>query len=586
MPYHFTAGRFQALDNSGAPLASGRVYTYAAGGGTTPKTTYTTQAGGTPNANPVVLDSSGRAEIWLGSGAYRILVTTAAGVTISDTDNIRALEGALTDSTSASNGAGLIPYSATLAYAAGTVGAKLQKGTWVSVLDYGATGDGTTNDADEIQAAIDAVYAAGGGVVWLPRPTTAYNLGTTTLTLAQNVHLIGAATRYANTTAKGVTLTYSGTGSAIYGASILNASVQNLDINCSSATGSSVRGLRLYGVWLTRISGVSIRGVTAAKGYGMLFEYGDVLSGAQHNIVELCECADGIIRVEGLNSSQGPTTMVFNTIRGMQYEVVHGQAVFINATAESWGTSGTGYSFDGAGTACTMIGCDIENTNSGVVGITVTNSAKVFEFGTVWNGFSGTTRVSGALSPLTNYGGELRNTYPLTLDTAQNIVTIADNNATYAKQQIYPANVTGGAQDGYWQWKRLVAGTERLTHEFKWHAIRHHTRTDIANSASTVLTITIPTGGGVAVRAVAWGTEGAAKAVCLYDIAAVNDGGTVSTPVIGNSMESPATGMVFTAAASSNTLLIKFEHGNASASTVKFAFEILGEFSNIATTGT
>jgi hypothetical protein len=41
----------------------------------------------------------------------------------------------------------------------------------LSVLDYGAAGDGVGDDTAEIQAAIDAVEAAGGGVVYFPRGT-------------------------------------------------------------------------------------------------------------------------------------------------------------------------------------------------------------------------------------------------------------------------------------------------------------------------------------------------------------------------------------------------------------------------------
>lgn len=39
---------------------------------------------------------------------------------------------------------------------------------WFNVLDYGALGNNTTNDAPAIQATIDAASAAGGGIVFLP----------------------------------------------------------------------------------------------------------------------------------------------------------------------------------------------------------------------------------------------------------------------------------------------------------------------------------------------------------------------------------------------------------------------------------
>lgn len=44
-------------------------------------------------------------------------------------------------------------------------------GAWFNVLDFGAVGDGTTNDTAAIQACIDAAVAAGGGAVFLPTGT-------------------------------------------------------------------------------------------------------------------------------------------------------------------------------------------------------------------------------------------------------------------------------------------------------------------------------------------------------------------------------------------------------------------------------
>lgn len=75
-------------DANGAPLAGGKVYTYAAGT-TTPQNSYTDAGGAVPAANPVILDSAGRATIWL-SGYYKIVVKDALDNTISTTDNITA----------------------------------------------------------------------------------------------------------------------------------------------------------------------------------------------------------------------------------------------------------------------------------------------------------------------------------------------------------------------------------------------------------------------------------------------------------------------------------------------------------------
>lgn len=81
-------------DANGVPLASGLIYTYAAGT-TTPQNSYTDSTGGTPAANPVVLDSAGKAAMWL-SGSYKIVVKDSLGNTISTTDNITTASSAIT----------------------------------------------------------------------------------------------------------------------------------------------------------------------------------------------------------------------------------------------------------------------------------------------------------------------------------------------------------------------------------------------------------------------------------------------------------------------------------------------------------
>jgi hypothetical protein len=72
---------------NGAPLAGGKVYTYAAGT-STPLATYSDQAGATPNANPVVLDSRGEASIFWGAGPYKVTLRTSADALVWTTDNL------------------------------------------------------------------------------------------------------------------------------------------------------------------------------------------------------------------------------------------------------------------------------------------------------------------------------------------------------------------------------------------------------------------------------------------------------------------------------------------------------------------
>ena len=90
------APKIQFIGSNGAPLAGGKVYTYSPGT-TTAKATYSTSTG-TANANPVVLDSAGRASIWL-DGIYKISVYDSSDVLQYTVDNVSAPYG---DSTATS----------------------------------------------------------------------------------------------------------------------------------------------------------------------------------------------------------------------------------------------------------------------------------------------------------------------------------------------------------------------------------------------------------------------------------------------------------------------------------------------------
>jgi hypothetical protein len=81
-------GKWTGWDNDGNPAIGGLLYTYIAGT-TTNLATYTDVALSVPNTNPVVLDSAGRASIYLTPlTAYKFVLKTALGVTLWTQDNI------------------------------------------------------------------------------------------------------------------------------------------------------------------------------------------------------------------------------------------------------------------------------------------------------------------------------------------------------------------------------------------------------------------------------------------------------------------------------------------------------------------
>jgi len=82
---------FTGFDSNGNPLAGGLLYTYIAGT-TTPIATYTDVGLSVANANPIVLDSAGRAVIFLSpGGSYKFVLKTSAGAAVWTQDNITSV---------------------------------------------------------------------------------------------------------------------------------------------------------------------------------------------------------------------------------------------------------------------------------------------------------------------------------------------------------------------------------------------------------------------------------------------------------------------------------------------------------------
>jgi hypothetical protein len=76
------------VDNTGAPLVNGQVFTYQAGT-STPAPTYTDSTGNTQNTNPIVLNARGEANIWVTPNvSLKFVVQDQFGNIIDTTDQV------------------------------------------------------------------------------------------------------------------------------------------------------------------------------------------------------------------------------------------------------------------------------------------------------------------------------------------------------------------------------------------------------------------------------------------------------------------------------------------------------------------
>lgn len=319
----FSSGKFQAFDAAGNPLAGGKVYTYAAGT-LTPLASYTTQAGDVANANPVVLDSAGRASVWLGASSYRAVLKDSAGSTIWDTDNISPT--AASSVTFTQSGTGAVVRNAQ---------DKLRES--ISVLDFGADPTGVSDSA----AAFALAFAVGGRIVIpagtyktsaassLVSGTELIGLGLPTVTTtAADKHIISGV-GLSNVSIRGVSFVGMGSSTvptvSVGGYSATASGLVTL-ATCTNVTISDCSFTAFYnGVSALNCSDVDItrNRITNWLLYGVLASLSDRFT-IDHNYIVGCD-QTGAVNAYGVSAtgdenggnSQEACSISFNLIRGI-----------------------------------------------------------------------------------------------------------------------------------------------------------------------------------------------------------------------------------------------------------------------------
>ena len=368
-----TIPRFQFSSSTGMPLANGTLTVYLAGT-TTPTNTWQDQAQSTLNTNPVQLDSRGECVLWLDPAVqYKFILKNSGGAIQWTQDNISGADSGLRGALAASGGSSLVGFiqSGTGAVAR-TVQDKARES--VSVLDFGAVGDGVTDDT---AALVFAKLASDAGtMVTFPKGTY---LTSAPITFTIEPNWIGSkGTRIKLTASASYVIYVNGTGGNIYGAVLENFIIDG--------GGFAADGLLLKNVISSKFNNILCTNVTASGlhlAWAQLCTFDNYV--CSRNVEAFTTTPYYGIRVDGIASSSA------NTFINPTIEHVGGSGMLLLSLINSNFIGGTsegnnvgielGETVATLGTVCqgnTFTGIDLEANTTADIILRATASSNTF----------------------------------------------------------------------------------------------------------------------------------------------------------------------------------------------------------------
>lgn len=355
-------------NTDGTPIASGKARFYQPGT-LTPVTVYSDSAGTTAITPPLTLTAGGTGAAYTQQPTRMIVKDATDTNTLVDANvNTTRAESLYIQSAAVNGGAEttlqtlLTAWSTSFGGSAGLLKYKAFSDATernvkdviteiqVSVKNYGAVGDGVTDDTAAIQATITKVAALGGGIVYFPPGT--YLVSNALSITARNVNLVGAgqATIIKSNHVTANVLTFTPSGTAV----IQNRVVGMKITHAASSSGSAISGQSIWvdGVYVSELAfryGITASGgsrwfvsnsviggnsgdassvainVTAATGFVMSSSYA-LYAGNSQSAVQFATAGNAIV---------GSTVSAINTNSVDAVKVLSGGGVYISSSALS-----------------------------------------------------------------------------------------------------------------------------------------------------------------------------------------------------------------------------------------------------------